>query len=231
MEKNYYVYKHTSPNGKIYFGITNDIKRRWQGEGRDYFRSSPAFAEAITKYGWNNIQHEILHSNITKKEAERLEQKYIKEFDTQNREKGYNIAPGGTGGNNKPVTKVKMYSMSGEFIKTFNSASDAAKEVGSNRTNITACCKKRQKSCKGYRWSYDDEELDLSFINNNARSKNNARNRKIIVTNIETNETKKFNNLTEAVNYYPDFTRGGLAYALTNTTETIYLKKYYIKEG
>ena len=230
MEKNYYVYKHTSPSGKIYFGITNNIQKRWEGEGRNYFRSSPYFAEAIKKYGWNNIKHEILHSNITKKEAEELEKKYIKDFETQNTEKGYNISPGGTGGNNKPITGVKMYSMDGEYIKSFNSASDAAREVGSDRTNITACCKKRQKSCKGYRWTYDNEDLDLSFINNNARSINNGRNRKIKIQDLETQEINNFNSIAEAINFYSDITRGGIMNALKGVKKATY-KHYYIEEA
>ena len=230
MEKNYYVYKHTSPSGKIYFGITNNIKQRWEGEGRNYFKSSPYFAAAIEKYGWNNIKHEILHSNITKKEAEELEKLYIKEFETQNNEKGYNISPGGTGGNNKPTIKVKMYSMDGKYIKSFDSVTDAAREVGSDRTNITACCKKRQKSCKGYRWTYENEELDFAYINNNARSINNGKNKQIKVTDLDTNETNTFINIAEAVRFYPDFTKGGLAYALQKNKKTTY-KHYYIEEG
>ena len=231
MEK-YFVYKHTSPNGKMYIGITNDIKRRWQGEGREYFHSSPHFAEAIKFYGWNNIKHEILHQNLTKQEAEQLEIKYIEEYQLRNPEKGYNLAKGGTGGNNKPTTKVDMYSLEGNYIKTFESASEAAREVGADRTNITACCKKRQKSCKGYRWCYSNEILDLAYINNNARSKNNARNRALQVTDLETNETKNFNSITEILNYYPNFTRGGIQYAINNmkNNQVIYLKRYQIKE-
>lgn len=229
---NYYVYKHTSPNGKIYIGITNDIKRRWQGNGREYLKSSPHFAEAIKLYGWDNIKHEILNQNVSKNKAEELEKQYIKEYDTQNPKKGYNIAEGGTGGNNKPTTKVDMYTLEGEYIKTFESASDAAREVGADRTNITACCKKRQKSCKGYRWCYTNEGIDLSFINNNARSKNNARNRPLQVIDLETNKINNFLNITEVLKFYNNFTRSGLQYALNHmkNKQVIYLKRYIIKE-
>ena len=45
---NYKVYKHTSPNGKVYIGITcNDVRDRWQyGNG---YAKQPLFYNAIKK--------------------------------------------------------------------------------------------------------------------------------------------------------------------------------------
>ena len=41
-----------------------------------------------------------------------------------------------------------MYDLKGNFIKSFKSAAEAARELNTNRTHITACCKKRQKKCR-----------------------------------------------------------------------------------
>ena len=55
----YVVYKHTSPSGKVYIGITGqDIHRRWRNNGEGY--RGQLFYNAIKKYGWENISHEIL---------------------------------------------------------------------------------------------------------------------------------------------------------------------------
>ena len=96
MEKDniYYVYKHTVPNGKVYIGITKqNPNRRWRN-GHGYY-SSNLFFNAILKYGWINITHEILHEGVTFEEACNLEKYYIQYYNSNNSEYGYNITKGG----------------------------------------------------------------------------------------------------------------------------------------
>jgi hypothetical protein len=47
------------------------------------------------KYGWENVRHEILYSNLTLDEAKQLERKSILEFNSV--ENGYNVSVGGGG--------------------------------------------------------------------------------------------------------------------------------------
>lgn len=90
------VYKHTSPSGKIYIGITSrDPKLRW-GYGYKY-KEQTYFYRAIKKYGWNNIQHEVLYSNLTRGQAITLEQGLIHYYRSNNNKFGYNITSGGEG--------------------------------------------------------------------------------------------------------------------------------------
>lgn len=93
---NYCVYKHTSPNGKVYIGITskNPLKRWRKGSG---YYSNSAFFNAIHKYGWDNIRHEILFDGLTKEEACQKEIELIKQYDSTNPQRGYNITFGGEG--------------------------------------------------------------------------------------------------------------------------------------
>ena len=67
MEKNYVVYQHVTPDGMYYFGQTNNIKRRWEGNGIHYKRTS--LQPYIEKYGWENIQHIVLFRDQTKEDA------------------------------------------------------------------------------------------------------------------------------------------------------------------
>ena len=100
---NFIVYKHTSPSGKCYVGITSqDPKYRWGNNGCKYLEirkngklKHPYFAQAILKYGWDNIKHELLHNGLSKEEACKLEQKYIMEYKSQGL--SYNITDGGEG--------------------------------------------------------------------------------------------------------------------------------------
>lgn len=92
---NYTVYKHIFPNNKIYIGITNrDVNSRWRKDGKGYI-NCPRMNNAIQKYGWNNVQHEILYENLTKEEAEQKEIELIAQYKSNQREYGYNIANGG----------------------------------------------------------------------------------------------------------------------------------------
>ena len=64
----YTVYLHTFPNQKYYVGVTKQaLSRRWRdGEG---YLGQPVY-DAIKKYGWENITHTILESDLTKEQAE-----------------------------------------------------------------------------------------------------------------------------------------------------------------
>lgn len=107
------VYRHTSPNGKVYVGITNQAPdKRWQG-GRGYKRGH--FNNAILKYGWNSITHHYLSyesgefvwneykastprdlTNLfTEAEAKSLEMLYIEKYQSHLPSRGYNRTLGG----------------------------------------------------------------------------------------------------------------------------------------
>ncbi len=98
MKKNYVLYLHTVPNGKRYYGITmQKPKKRWNN-GKGYLNNQ-YFTNAINKYGWDNIKHEVLLVGLTKHEAQELEKYMIQWYDTANRKYGYNLSTGGEGGN------------------------------------------------------------------------------------------------------------------------------------
>ena len=106
MENNYIVYAHINKsNGKVYIGQTVNIKERWRGNGKNYI-SSPKFYNAILKYGWDNFEHKILHSNLSKTIADSMEQKYIELYNSI--ALGYNIKEGGSRGKLSQASIHKM---------------------------------------------------------------------------------------------------------------------------
>lgn len=104
------VYKHTSPNGKVYIGITSKKpEERWL-KGRGY-KNNAYFYRAIQKYGWDSFKHEILFDGLTLEQANIIEQMQINYYDSTNVKKGYNISIGGgamTGRKHSVETRVKM---------------------------------------------------------------------------------------------------------------------------
>jgi len=90
------VYVHTNLlNGKKYIGITSQsVERRWQN-GNGY--KNTVFANAIRKYGWDGFTHDVLETGLSEEDAKSMEIRLIKEYDTMDRNLGYNRTAGGDG--------------------------------------------------------------------------------------------------------------------------------------
>lgn len=94
-DKVFMVYKHTSPSGKVYIGITSKTKpeQRWKS-GKGY-KTQPLFWNAIQKYGWDSFKHEVLFTNLSREDACNMEIELIKQYQSTNLEYGYNVCVGG----------------------------------------------------------------------------------------------------------------------------------------
>lgn len=104
---NYSVYMHTSPNGKVYIGITcQNPEQRWRnGKGYEH---NEYFSRAIQKYGWESIEHTILFDGLSKDEACAKEIELITVYKSTNAEYGYNITSGGEHYTHSEESKRKM---------------------------------------------------------------------------------------------------------------------------
>lgn len=115
MEKKFIVYEHLFPNGKRYIGITSkNPKQRWEnGSGYTKLHQS-AMYYAINKYGWDNIQHNILLKNLSFEEAKKKEIELIKKYNTfvhNENSNGYNMTLGGEGVLGRVVTEEQKDKM------------------------------------------------------------------------------------------------------------------------
>ena len=90
----YTVYKHTSPSGKVYIGITKRRPAKRFDRGRGY-EHCPKMKAAIKKYGWDSFTHEILAEGLTQLEAEIEEVTYIGAYHSNVSQYGYNVTSGG----------------------------------------------------------------------------------------------------------------------------------------
>ena len=128
----YCIYKHQNKtNGKVYIGQTNNCARRWESNGIQY-KACPRFYSAIQHYGWDNFEHEILQDNLTQEQANDLEIAYIKQYDSTNPEKGYNILVGGQGLTNYwslPEHKAQQSLKRKEYYATHPEERDFLKNI------------------------------------------------------------------------------------------------------
>ena len=96
-----FIYKHTNKiNGKVYIGQTIvKPEYRWSN-GKGYLGSakSPSkthFSNAIKKYGWLNFEHEII-CECENSKLDELERYYIKKYNSNDSNFGYNSDSGGS---------------------------------------------------------------------------------------------------------------------------------------
>lgn len=177
MNKNYCVYMHTCPNGKVYIGITKQPPmKRWKG-GSGY-KYNAHFYSAIKKYGWNNIRHEVLYENLVQDEACSIEEFLIAYFHSTDREYGYNHSTGGernftfkhTEEAKKKMSKAKSKTVfqfdidSGKIVAIYESAKQASLLTGINKISIQCVCNGQRKSAGGYKWQYADTSMQTKYI-------------------------------------------------------------------
>lgn len=94
-DSKFVVYRHISPCGKQYVGITSrSVTDRWGTNGSGY-RDNKHFWAAICKYGWDSFVHEIIATDLSLADACNLECQLIDEFDLMNPDNGYNQTSGG----------------------------------------------------------------------------------------------------------------------------------------
>lgn len=178
-EYHYSLYIHVVPkeltghtNDKYYVGITgNDVERRWV-KGRNYNTSKLKIP--IKEYGWDNIEHIVISTNLSLGDVQDYESKLIAYLKTTNDQYGYNIQYGGYGHPKEyyPHLSVKQYDFDGNLVKYWDDIWDAAeyifetgnyKSLRSIRQNIELVCCGDYKKAYKYRWTYGDKELDCTI--------------------------------------------------------------------
>ena len=84
-DKKYCVYTHEveTENGKmVYVGMTSmKLNQRWKPSA---YSKQTKFGTCISKYGWDNIKHNVIVDGLTREEALKLEDKLICEYREKN---------------------------------------------------------------------------------------------------------------------------------------------------
>lgn len=199
--KNYCVYKHTTPSGKIYIGITGQTPEKRWNNGNGY-RHNKYFWKAIQKYGWDNIEHEILENNLTRDEACKKEVYYISRYDACNLDVGYNLSPGGDLVN---ITPIDCYLINKTFIKTFPSILEASYETGISKSAISNACNGLARCAGEYIWRkkgdpLDKYELPSDYIQNKkikVKIKQYDLDGHLIITHDSLEKASNYSNVTE----------------------------------
>jgi len=148
-------------NWKIYVGSSFDVNGRTTGHQRDLRANrhvNKHLQNAWNKYGEEHFQFIVLETcERTLKATYRTEQKWIDEFESYKRDKGYNIVPYAAGGSAK-----------GLVISTTARAQMSESHTGLKQSEETV--NKRANKIRGRKWS--NEERDNHIANHWAYGEN-----------------------------------------------------------
>lgn len=238
------VYRHVFPNGKSYIGITSTKpETRWGSRGQRY-NEQPLMKYAINKYGWDNIQHLILFTNLTEEEAKKKEEELIEKYHTYYLDPlgfGYNMTMGGEGSkqiDSKPIIEmytngmstyqianttkhdratiaeilqknnielrgnvksINQFDLDGKYIATYPSAQAAEEKTKIDRKLISGVLRGVAKTTSGYQWRYYNEE-DLNGIPPVKREHGGGKLKPICQYTLDDKYIKTFDSVTAAAN-------------------------------
>ena len=191
--KNYTVYMHICPNSKKYIGITKlNPKYRWKnGYG---YNDNNHFKNAINKYKWENIDHKILYTNLSKEEAEQKEIELINHYKANNPKFGYNIDNGGNHcGSRSEKTKNKISKNNARFWLNKSRNEETRQKISianKGKTRTLEQRKKQSELSKGINNNFYGHKMSLSTKNKIIKSNS----KKVLCL-----ETKKiYSSITEA---------------------------------
>lgn len=159
--KKYILYKITSPSGSVYIGQTSNLKLRLRNYKNCTCTSQKILFNSIKKYGWDAHEFIILNELVTTSETiDLLEIEQIAYY--KNLGISLNIANGGRNGNkgnirakgkdNPSSIKIYQFDLNSNFIRTFDSISEASKVCKVHSSKISLAIKKRTFYSGGYLW-------------------------------------------------------------------------------
>jgi hypothetical protein len=98
------------------------------------------------------------------------------------------------------VTKsVVKLSLNGDFVTKYDSITDAASSENGFTANISACCRKKKKSCYGFMWVYEEDYLANKNIKYEAKI--SPKPKKIVQMNINNDIVKIWDKIKDAKEY------------------------------
>lgn len=193
--RTYYIYKVTDiTNGKVYIGKTSNFNKRKLEHINCYKKEDCLFHRAINKHGVENFKWEIIDSTIGIENSNKLEKKYIKEYNSY-KPNGYNMTKGGDGGSMWNARPVVCLTLSGNFVKRYDSAGEAELD-GFNNVNVLLNCKGKLLTCKNHMFMFEDEYLKKGA--KKYQKPESSSKKSIIQCDLNGNYIKKFESIIEA---------------------------------
>jgi len=145
----HFIYKITDTiNNKVYIGQTIHVERRWQAH-RSYAknpeRTGQYIHRAMATYGIDNFNYEVIACAKIQLDADEAEAQIINQFNSQSKEFGYNIKPGGGTKGHSEETRQKLREATLKQIATKGPPGLGSKRTDEQKAKLSASLKALDK--------------------------------------------------------------------------------------
>lgn len=156
------IYKITNLiTNKSYIGLSKHIEQRWQEHKNG--KGNKLLYQDFIIYGINNFSFEIIEE-CPQEQLRQKEEYWINFYNTY--KDGYNQNPGGAvaiQAVEKTRKIVYCYDLQGNFIKKYNSVSEAEQETKVPNSNISKAARGERAKAGNYLWSYENKPFLPSY--------------------------------------------------------------------
>lgn len=159
MKRLYFIYKLTSPTGRVYIGQTFNINRRFSTYRNLACDRQKKLHSSIIKHGWNSFKKEIVFDGVcSKKEIDTIEETFIRKYFNNSLNISEKVSsPSYKKGLAHPRSKpVVQFDLSLNKINEYESASLAHKQTKINQADISKACRTSKFYAGGFYWRFKD---------------------------------------------------------------------------
>lgn len=186
-----YVYKITSPSGKIYVGSSKNYLNRWESYRFKRYKFQHKLKASFEKHGFENHTLEVIWEGSINIMLQK-EQEYGILFNVLDRDEGlnlrlpkindqYNSVSEETIDKMKRARKgksaywsnktVSIYTLKGKHVKTFNSVTECTKYLNCKASQVAKVLKGRAKKYKNYQIKYGKSTEDIEKYKTSRKPK------------------------------------------------------------
>lgn len=121
--------------------------------------------------------------------------------------------------------KIKQYDLNGNFINSWNTASQIKKELNISQSSIINCCNNKQENSGGFQWCYEGNESNIKVLKLNTK----LRNQTILMLDFNNNIIKEFEKVSDVYKYFNKTDNGYISQVLKGKRKSAWGYKFQYK--
>lgn len=124
-------------------------------------------------------------------------------------------------------TKIKQYSLKGDFIREWNTCSQVEHELKISAKSVNNCCNRKQKNAGGFQWCYENEE---ESIIKSSEYNFKLRSQKVLMLDKDENIVEEFEKVSDVYVYFNKRDNGYITQVLKGKRKSAWGYKFQYKD-